>query len=214
MSQDNMTPDTDMSGMTIGELRQYASLLRVPLAKTDTMEEIRQKITKHVERKSVARLATPTTTVEPGWAKIIVNEDPMPGAANSPVYVNANGYQCTLPRGVPIIVPIKIVNVLNDAVVNRIKQTSSFVPGQPLQETRVRVLSYPFQVLEMNPGPDPRPGLEAAKRKTAGPKMKFMKKFGYWPKRGQLMRAIEAGHIVLDDDEELSKAEQEFLEKK
>ena len=118
----------NFSDMDIGKLRQYASHLRVPLAKTATKNDIIEAIERKLNGRVMPEIAGANDSPPPGYAKIRVLEDPTPGAANIPVYLNANGYVATLPRGVDIIVPQRVVRTLNDAVVRRRKQSIAVDP--------------------------------------------------------------------------------------
>lgn len=193
--------------MTIGKLREYASHMRVAVAKTATKLEIIEALNRKARDRSVAELAGPTSSVKPGYAKIRLMQDPMPDAQNYPVYVNANGYVCTIPRGVDVIVPMRVVRTLQDAQVKRKKQTIANVAGrEQFQETEITTPSYPFQVLEMVPGPEVLTTLEQAKLKTIGPRRRYQKLFGRWPRPKDLTRAIEQGLIKLEEEELLGDA--------
>jgi hypothetical protein len=139
--------------------------------------------------------------------------DPMPGASNLPVFVNANGYVCMIPRDVEVIVPQRVVRVLNDATVKRKKQAlvSDNQGRETFKETSVVVPSYPFQVLETTPGPEVYTNLELTNLKTAGPKKRYRELFGHWPRPRELTRAIEQKLIKLGDDETLSQSEEALI---
>lgn len=202
--------------MTIGKLREYASHMRLAIPKTATKVEIIEAIDRKLSGRVMPEIASSDTGVPPGYAKIRLHEDPMPGAANSPVYLNANGYQCTIPRGVPVIVPMRVVRTLQDAVVNRRRQTLQPGPDgrETFKETTVRVPSYPFDVLEMTPGPEIKTALELSKEKTIGPRRRYRDMFGHWPKPVEITRAIEKGLISLNDDEALDASAELILSKK
>jgi hypothetical protein len=206
----------NFSEMPIGKLREYASHLRVALAKTDTKEEIIEKLESKLSGKVIPELANSASKLKPGYARIRLHEDPMPGASNLPVYVNANGYVATIPRGVEVIVPMRVVRVLNDATVNRRRQqTSADANGrEAFKETTVSVPSYPFQILELAPGPEVLTTLEMAKAKTIGPRKRYADMFGRWPKPAELTRAIEQKLISLNDDETLGSSEEQILSNK
>lgn len=199
--------------MQIGKLREYASHMRVALSKTATKQEIIEAIERKLNGRIMPEFADSTTKVKPGYAKIRIHEDPNPGASNLPVYVNANGYVATIPRGKDIIVPIRVVRVLNDATVNRRKQT--LVAGndgrETFRETTVTVQSYPFQVIEMTPGPEVKTAHELSKERAQGPRKRYRQLFGHWPKPRELSRAIEKGLIVLNPDEGLDTATESLL---
>lgn len=191
--------------MSIQDLRKYASHMRVAMPKTATKDDIIEALERKLDGRTMPELSVEGNKLKPGYARIRILEDGTPGANNLPVYVNANGYQATIPRGVEVVVPMRVVRLLNDAKVNRRKQT--MVPGpdgvERFRESTVEVPSYPFQVLEMNQGPEPLTVYEQSKKKSMGPRRRYRKLFHRWPKARDLTRAIEQGLIKLDDDEEL-----------
>jgi hypothetical protein len=198
----------DFAAMPIGKLREYASHMQLPLAKTATKEEIRQAIERKLAGRTAVQLAAVDGKVPPGHAKIIINEDATPGSKNYPVYMNVNGYQCTIPRGKEVIVPMRVLRTLNDAKVKRRSQieVQDDYGRAVFKETTVTVPSYPFQVLEVTPGPEPLTALEISKKKTMGPRRRYRSLFAHWPRGNELNRAIEKGLISLQDDEDLTSA--------
>ena len=204
----------NLKDLSIAQLREYAKHLRLPLERTATKEDILKIIENKLNGRTVPMLASQNNVIPPGYAKIRVLEDPTPGSANIPVYVNFNGYEATLPRGVDIVVPMRVVRGLNDAAVNRKKQTiAPDAQGrEAFRETVVRTPSFPFQVIEVNPGPEVRTAHEQNKLKLQRPREKYRDLFGRWPRGGDLTRAIEKGLIKLGDDDSLPKAESEMLE--
>lgn len=206
----NTIDSPNFDEMDIGKLRQYASHLRVPVEKTAKKEDIIAAISAKLKNRSTVPLAEDRSSVPPGHAKIVILEDTMPGASNIPVFLNANGYVCTIPRGKEVIVPMRVVRTLNDAKTQKRKQTLIHDPAtgrERFAETTVVAPSYPFNVLEMTPGPEPLTTLEASKKKTIGPRRRYQALFGHWPKGNELPRAIEAGLISLKDDEDLSSVD-------
>lgn len=195
----------DFDNMPIGKLREYASHMQIPLAKTATKEDIKQAIMRKLEGRAAPLLASKDDKVPPGHAKIIINEDASPGAKNYPIVFNVNGYVCTVPRGKEIIVPQRVVRTLSDAKVKRIVQKSvqDQYGREVFQNTTVTVPSYAFQVLESNPGPEPLTPLEQQKQRTMGPRKRYRAMFGRYPRPAELQRAIEMGFIKLDRTEEL-----------
>lgn len=193
----------DFDNMPIAQLREYASHMHIPLAKTAKKEEIKAAIVQKLNGRSATLIAQKGDKVPPGHAKIIINEDPTPGAKNFPVYFNINGYQCTVPRGKEIIVPMRVLRALQDAKVKRRVQVE--VPDEygrnVFRETTVTVPSYPFQTLELVPGPEPLTHLEKQKIKSNGPRKRYASMFGHWPRPAELRRAIEKGLIKLEDEE-------------
>lgn len=203
----------DFASMEIGQLRKYASHMRLAIAKTAKKEEIVQAIEKKLSGKVVPEFATDSSTLKPGYSRIRLLSDPMPGASNYPVFLNANGYVCMIPRDVDVIVPNRVVRVLNDAKVARRKQSLVSDNGgrEVFRETQVIVPSYPFMVLETKDGPEVLTNLEIVKRRTSGPKRRYHQMFGRWPKPRELTRAIEQKLIKLHEDEELPESAQKLL---
>ena len=204
----------DLKNMEIGQLRQYAKHLRLPLEKTATKPEIVKAIEQKLNGKTMPQLADATSKVPPGYAKIKLLEDPMPGASNSPAFVNINGYMATIPRGVEVIVPMRVVRTLNDAVVNKRRQSMVTLPNgrEEFRETSVKVPSYPFQILEMTPGEEPKTALEEQKEKMMGPRKQYRNMFLRWPTRAELARAIEQGLIKLNQEEVIESGVVDLIE--
>lgn len=202
--------------MDRSKLMQYAAHLRISFPNTATKADLLELIDRKLQGRSSGNLASESSKVPPGHAKIKVLEDPMPGASNFPIYVNANGAEFTIPRGVEVIVPMRVVRTLNDATVKRRKQTSNIdAQGREYtQETEISVPSYPFQILEMTPGEEPMTTLEKAKARSIGPRRRYQQIFGYWPRPGQLQNAIEKDLLRLNEDEELPLSEAKLIENK
>lgn len=209
MTDENKIHLPNFDEMEIGKLRQYASHMQVAVPKTATKKDIIEAISRKLKDRQAPVLADDKDRVPPGHAKIILLEDPMPGASNYPVFLNANGYLCTIPRGKPVIVPMRVVRTLQNATVNKRKQSlmTDEHGREKFVESTVVVPSYPFNVLDMTPGPEPLTALEQTKMKTIGPRRRYRELFGHWPKNGQLTRAIEQGLVSLDVNEDLSTAE-------
>lgn len=193
----------DFDTMPISTLREYASHMQIPLAKTAKKEEIKAAILHKLAGRSMALLATKDGATPPGHAKIIINEDPTPGSQQIPVYLNCNGYVCTIPRGKEVIVPMRVLRTLQDAKVKRQVQTR--VPDEfgreVFRNTTVVVPSYPYQLLDKTEGPEPLTNHEKQKQRTTGPRARYAAMFGHWPRPVELRRAIEKGLIKLHDDE-------------
>lgn len=195
----------NLEEMDIAKLRAYAKTMRIALAKTDTKPDIIKAIQSKLSGKSLAEIADHTTKLRPGTARIRLLEDPKPGSSNYPAFVSVNGYSVTIPRGVDVIVPLNIVEILNNAVVNQRRQTMVSGPNgrEEFRETTVKVPSYPFQILDIQHGESPKSPLEKQKEKMMGPRRQFRDKFLYWPTRAELARAIEQGLISLDSEEKV-----------
>lgn len=209
-----MSQDTEIEGaeysqneevkiedMSIQALRKFAALYRITLPKTATKDDILEIINNKRNAQDLAKVVSDEDRNRgplPGWARINVHADPTPGAANNPVYVNANGYVVTVPRGVDVDVPIKVVGVLNDAVEQRLVENFQEPMTSPNRWEYKKMLSYPFNVIAQTPGPDPRPGFEKGKKATMGPRLKFRELFGRWPQNNaELLDAQKEGFIKL-----------------
>lgn len=198
----------DFDTMPIGKLREYASHMQIPLAKTAKKDQIAEAIKKKLAGRQSVLLASKGDKTPPGHSKIIIAEQDQEGSQNLPVPVFVNGYQCFIPRGKEVIVPSRVVDVLNQAVVNRVRQTEVTDDyGRTFtKNTTVRVQQYPFQVLDRTEGEIALTALEISKRKTRGPRQRYRAMFQRWPTRQELNRAIEKGLIQLDEEEKLSEA--------
>ena len=199
------TESNNIHDMDIGKLRAYAKMLRLALPKTATKDEYVKAIENKLAGKSLPEIADSATQLKPGTAKIRLLEDPKPGASNYPAFVSVNGAAYTIPRGVDVIVPLNIIEVLQNAVVNQRRQTmvSTGNGREEFRETTVKVPSYPFQILDIRHGESPKSPLEKQKEKMMGPRKQFNTKFLYWPTRAELARAIEQGLISLHAEEKV-----------
>lgn len=209
----NVIESPDFNVMPIAKLREYAKHMRLPLAKTATKLEIIEAIDRKLNGRAAPEFATPESEVKPGYAKIKLLADSMPGASNYPVYLNANGYVCMIPRDVEVIVPQRVVRVLNDAVVKRKKQStvSDHNGREVFATTEHTVPSYPFQILEQVPGPEALTIFEQGKLRTIGPKRRYREMFGRWPRPRELTRAIEQKLISLSDNDALDASTEKLM---
>lgn len=209
MSDDKTHKDIyeELATYDIGKLRKYASLQRVAISRDMTQEQILEAIKQKMKDREAVGLAEAGTMPAPGFARIILHRDPTPGSSNRPVYINANGWKACIPRGVEVDVPHKAVNVLNDAKEVRKEEDPSQPYNSPNRWRNTLVHSYPFQLVSMTPGPDPRPGLEKTKMASYGPRVAFRDRFGRWPKRAELLEAIKDGLIKLNSGERVQAKE-------
>lgn len=179
------------------QLRKYADLMRVPVTNAMTEDELRSAIRAKQKDRQTVEIAETGTRPKPGWARIEILRDGTPGASNRPVYVNANGYRVTVPRGVEVDVPIKVVRVLNDARSVKVTEDPNEPYNSPRRWRRELLPTYPFQVKDIVEGPDPRPGLEATKIAKQGPREEFRQKFGRYPRKGELLQAQKEGFVSI-----------------
>ena len=183
------------------QLRKYADLMRIPLTKDMTRKEIISAIKARQKDKQTIEIAETGTRPKPGWARIEILKDSSPGATNRPVYVQVNGYRCTVPRGVEVDVPIKVVNVLNDSRSVKVAEDKNRAFNDPRYFSKEMLPSYPFQVRDINPGPDPNPSAGQRSRiARAGPREEFREQFGRYPRRDELLQAQKEGFVKMRGD--------------
>jgi hypothetical protein len=192
-----MSDNYDLDNLGIAELRKLASTVyRLPLTRDMTADDIRKLIKSKEKKGDFAQLAEFNGDApRPGWARVIIHKDNNPSSSNRPVYLSINGYRITIPRGVEVDVPIKVVGVLNDAKQRFLKENTSVGTGDPNRFFWEDSHSYPFSVVNMTSGPDPKPGNEKNREKQMGPRIRFRDKFGYWPKREELREAMRRGEL-------------------
>lgn len=87
-----------------------------------------------------------TNVLKPGFARIKINKTEM-NKQGRPAIVSVNGKAASLPIGTEIVVPLKYVEVLNNAVQYRYEPD----PANDNELARQEVHSYPFTVMEMSP---------------------------------------------------------------
>lgn len=203
---------TELETLSIQALRKYAALYRINLPKDANKERIVEIIKAKRNVQDMALIVEEGSTgPAAGWSRIHVHRDPTPGATNNPVFVGANGYNVTIPRGVDVDVPIKVVGVLADAVEHRLVENYQAPLGAPERWEYKKMLSYPFSVVATNPGPDPRPGFERGKASTMGPRIKFRELFGRWPNHTELLEAQKEGLLKVDVKTMISKGAEEDM---
>jgi hypothetical protein len=185
--------------LSINQLRKYASLYRIALDRDSTKDDILRILKAKAAKQDIVQLPDLNSAMpRPGYSRINLARDPMPGAGNYPVYMNVNGYEITIPRGVTVDVPNKVVTTLNDAVEERLIANHDVAFNDPNHYTFQKVLRYPFQLMAQSPGPDPKPGYEVQRAIQNRPRQKFRELFKYWPSNKQLLEAQRDGFLKLN----------------
>lgn len=186
---------------TIADLRRKAqAVYGIPVTKDMEKDEIINAIRNKQRNQQFAKIVDTSAGEDaplPGWARIEIFLDNSPTASNRPVYINVNGYKCTVPRGHVVDVPIKVMNALNDAREIRMKEDFSEPLNSPRRFKQESTHSYPFRVYQVTDGPDPRPGNQAAREAKVKPRETFRDYFGFWPSAEQLKEAIKDGVITV-----------------
>lgn len=205
--QELATPD--FKKMTLPKLQEYARLQRIPVDKNSTKDELIEAIQRKLAGRVMPQLADKDTDLKPGYSRIRIEEDPSPTAKQIPVYINDNGYEATIPRGVEVIVPNRVVRNLQNATAKRLRQVEQD-SGPPITK-EVRVPSYPFTVLDRREGPEVLTKREIQAQKKFMPRLRYWQQFGKWPTPRELAYAIQKGFLNLEQGEELDKSTQDLV---
>lgn len=200
-----LTEDSDdLSTFTIARLRTVANLHRIPFSRDSTKLELIAMIEQKQKQTILFTPANTNNHPKPGFTRIKVMRDP---TTTQPVWVCVNGRNCTIPRSVECDVPEKIVEALRNSVHPQVVEDQSLPFNDPARIRIIEQPSYPFEVLDRTPGPDPWPGFEVSRMAAYRPRERFWKKFGRWPKRGELNEAVKSGIISLAPEEQLPGGE-------
>jgi hypothetical protein len=185
---------TKIDEMNIAQLRQYASQNRVATHKSMGEDELRRAI-KAATEGQVRRLSATNSRErpDPGWARVEIDLERDPRASNADVYVQVNGFAGLIKRGVEADVPIKFVEALRNAKMEVMREDATRAVNDPERYKFEMVFSYPFHVLDINEGPDPRPVLEAVAARRSAPRRRFREKNGFWPKPAELKEWLSNG---------------------
>lgn len=194
----------DYSKMTLGQLKEVAKHMRVAVSKDASIEDIIESLNQKQRGKVVAQIADTDSGLKPGYARIVIDET-QNSSRQTPVYMYDNGLEFTIPRGVPVDVPQRVVRHLQSSVVKRRRQIDG-EDGRP-KTVMSMVMQYPMQVLDINPGPEYKTKREEAAERLIGPRRRYRDMFGRWPRPYDMTRAIESGILSLDKNEDLPMAE-------
>lgn len=194
MSDYKVDPELEakLDGMDIAALRKYAKNYNVQLSRDMTAADIKVAIHSKKASHNYVMEADLNAAPAPGRYRIMVHKTSHFGAkaGTRPVPVWVNGYVVSIPPGVAVDVPEKVVRVLENSVhFNPI----TLDDGKSAMESQ---LTYPFQIIAYTPGPDPVPGYEKSKARYYARRLAYRDEFGYWPKnQAQLREAEEKGFI-------------------
>lgn len=185
-----------LESMSTAELRKRAATYRIQLTKDMTHEDILAQVKAKVGSGKYA-LEAIGDAPKPGYARIRVFNDPSPGASNRPVFVSVNGYSVLIPREVEVDVPIKIVEALGNARSSRLTENREAPIGSPQRFTFKEVQNYPFAIVAVTQGPDPRGTYERAAAQKERPREAYREKFGYYPNEEELKEALRSGDLTI-----------------
>jgi hypothetical protein len=189
-----MSEATDQK-LDIAKLRQQAKTLNIPITRTMNASQIKGAID-NATNGPVQRIVSTidTDAPPPGWARIEILPVNDPKASNADVYCQVNGYAVLIRRGVPVDVPIKILEgSLRVAKMKVLRENQNKAFDDPERFVFEEMYSYPFIVHAVTPGPDPRPVLEAVAAKRNAPRRRFWEENGYWPKPKELKDWLSNG---------------------
>lgn len=194
MSDPKIDPELEakLAALDINDLRKYAKNYNVALSRDMTAGDIRAAIHAKKQKHNYVMEADLNSAPEPGRWRIMVHKTSDFGTkvGSRVVTVWVNGYVVSLPRGIAVDVPEKVVRVLETSIHFNPMEGDD---GRTFGEAQ---LTYPFQVIAFTPGPDPVPGYEKAKARYYARRVAFLHEFGHWPKnQAQVRDAEEKGFI-------------------
>lgn len=176
--------EISLNKLEIGELRKKASQqFGIKLTREHKKEDIIRDIVAVVSKANFAEASD--GDLKPGYARIKLTT--IAGKVTFPVYQNTNGYYCFIPPGIEVDVPIKVVETLRHAEEMK-KVQNEFGEYEDVMQP-----SYPFELIAMNKGPDPKPGYEVQRDMKWKPYREFYEQNGFWPSAKVLEQTRAAG---------------------
>ena len=130
--------------------------------------------------------------IKPGYARIKLHQSGERSDAD--VIVSVNGYTCFVPMNKEIDVPIKVLDVFKAAEETNYSALKDYRPAGDGDNVKgTRTYSYPFSVLGINPGPDPKPSAwSIAREKLVARKRAFQEANDYWPSNKKILSDWES----------------------
>lgn len=184
--------------LPIGALRLRArTVYNIPITEDMEREDILFAIRKRERGKDFALAAPEGGEIPAGWAKIELFKSTDPKASKRPQFVGVNGYNVAIPLGIPVLVPLKTYEVLNNAVEDTIEEDTSTNASANSQFKRSSRHRIPFRVYGMTQGPDPRPRNQRERIAKSAPREEYANLFGRYPTNAMLLEAVKDGVIKL-----------------
>lgn len=183
--------------LSTADLKKKAATYRVALTKDMDHDQILAQVKAKLTTGKYAFEALGDTP-KPGFARIRVFDDSSPSAINKPVYVSVNGYSVLIPRETEVDVPIKIVEALGNAKSSRLTEDRTQPIGSPSRFRFKEVQNYPFAVVQVTQGPDPRGTYEKAAAMRERPREAYRNMFGYYPTEDELKEALRSGDLTIE----------------
>lgn len=186
--------------MTLGQLREIAKHMRVAIPTGSEKNDIIKLLQQRRSNKAVPDIARAGSSLKEGYARIRLDET-QNSDKQIPAFFYDNGISYTIPRGVEVDIPIRVLKLIQNSVVDRRRQVDD-EHGKP-KTTIIKVPQYPHQAIEIRPGPQVKTKREVAAAKKMGPRRRYRALFDRWPSRGELTRAIESGLIKIETGEDV-----------
>lgn len=182
-----------LENSTMAELRSMASKkYEIAYNPKSTKEDIIYAILEKIKGGEAAPQAF--GALAPGWARVQLHQTGERSDAD--VIMAINGYVCFLPMNKEIDVPIKVVDGILRASKEKNYTAGAYAPTPHKDGDNIQVVeafSYPFSVIGINPGPDPRPSSwQIAREKVIEQKREFYKHQGYWPSTKKVLAEWQA----------------------
>lgn len=193
ISQELLKLKSFLEALSFPDLRKTAKEnYGINVTRDHTKEDLLTLVLGTVSKNNYAKIAD--GDLLPGWARIKL---PNTGdyRSNFPVHLNANGFECFIPFGVEVDVPIRCLEILDHAEEYRVDKNEF---GERIHKFNI---SYPYQLIAKVDGPDPRPGIEVQREAKLRPKRRFVEQFGFFPTDKVFRDFIQSGMYKLDPEE-------------
>lgn len=186
MSDEGQSQIEAVKALDIGQLRRAAKLLGITAERTWSKEDFVEAIqSKQDPSDMISAVFDKSIGPAPGYARVLIHRNPTTNHMNGPVHLGVNGRLIAMPRGAEFDIPIPFVEALKNATSLVMEAAGAATKNSPggVYEEQERA-SYPYQVLQINPGPfvNTNDGRAAkyVKRKA------FFDLYGAWPLSGEL----------------------------
>ena len=181
--------------ITIQSARAKATSLGIPLTR-DMNKDVILRLIEDAEGSG----GKPTygfsmgTQPLPGYARVVIHKGAAGGSAD--LFACVNGFACLIRRGVEVDIPIKILRGSLMTAKQNIARYDENERDPEKRFTEEEVYSYPFSVLAITEGRDPKHYQhETAQRKKKKNQKVFWKVNGYYPKPRELREWIAGGGL-------------------
>lgn len=196
-AQEERTQLDALEAFDIADLRRAAKVLNIEARRDWDKADFVTAIKAKQSQKTAAEVVfNDENAPKPGYSRIVLHRDPMPGHKNGPVQVGVNGRLIHIPRGVRVDIPTPFVEALRNArsLIPREQQSVGFGGPGGVQSARYKdeeLISYPFEVIAVTPGGTfTNPTDSRAVQARAA--QRFADVFGRYPTSGELQKWQDA----------------------